>query len=265
MPSDSKHDAWSMGDSYEHYMGRWSRKIAASYLEWLKPPAQVDWLEIGCGTGALTNAILAKADPKSVLATDQSEDFVKHAQKEIADPRAAFGQAQAQNLPAADASVDVVTSALVLNFVPERPAALHEMQRVLRPGGLFSFYVWDYPGGGMGFIDAFWTAAAEVDPAAAELNESARFPFCTRSGLRDLCSEAGLAQPEVAPIEIATVFPDFEAFWKPFTMGAGPAPGYCGSLDPDHRDALKAALARQLDSGGEISLPARAWAARANI
>ncbi len=98
--------------------------------------------------------------PRSIKATDQSSDFVAHAREALSDPRASFAVADALDLPADDASIDVITAALVLNFVPDRTAGLKEMCRTLRPGGLLSFYVWDYPGGGMGFIDAFWKAAA---------------------------------------------------------------------------------------------------------
>jgi hypothetical protein len=115
----------------------------------------------------------------------------------------------------------------------------------------------------MGFIDAFWRAAAEVDPAAAELDESARFPFCTGEGLAKLCADAGIPEAEIAPIEVETVFQDFEAFWHPFTLGAGPAPGYCKNLSDDRRELLKTHLAARLDKGGPIVLPARAWAMRA--
>ncbi len=80
------------------------------------------------------------------------------------------------------------------------------MQRVLRPGGLLGFYVWDYPGGGIGFIDAFWKAAADIDPRAAALDKSRRFPFCTRSGLLTLCRAAGLRAPVIEPIETQIVF-----------------------------------------------------------
>ncbi|WP_112323433.1 class I SAM-dependent methyltransferase [Oceanibium sediminis] len=268
MPATSTFDAWSAGQNYEHYMGRWSRMVAARFLDWLDATEGADWLEIGCGTGALTTAILARAAPRSVLATDPSEAFVAHARQTLddpQDPRARVEVGDARDLPANDGSVDVVTSALALNFVPDRREALVEMQRVLRPGGLLSFYVWDYPGGGIGFIDAFWKAAARLDPGAAALDEAARFPDCTPDALTELCAQAGLPEAEIAPIEIATEFPDFEAFWHPFTLGAGPAPGYCAALPEDRRAALKAELASMLGQGTPIRLTARAWAMKTPV
>ena len=77
--------------------------------------------------------------------------------------------------------------------------------------------------------------------------------------------EAGVAKPTIAPIEIATEFPNFEAFWTPFTLGAGPAPGYCTSLPEDSRAALKARLAEALGDAGPVNLTARAWAVKATV
>lgn len=262
MNKTAEFDAWSAGQNYEHYMGRWSRRIAAKFVEWLAPPRDAAWLEVGCGTGALTATVLAECAPRSILSTDPSEAFLAHARSTIDEGRVRFEVASTQGLPADDASIDVAASALVLNFVPERPSALAEMQRALKPGGLLSFYVWDYPGGGIGFIDAFWNAAAEVDPQAAALDEGKRFPFCTRDGLAEICHAAGLRSLAIEPIEIETLFPDFEAFWQPFTLGAGPAPGYCASLPEDHRVKLKARLADTLGAGGPIRLVARAWAVK---
>lgn len=263
MTRGAEFDAWTAGQSYEHYMGRWSRKIAAAFLRWLEPPQNADWLEIGCGTGALTDAVLTSCAPRTITATDQSLDFVEHARGAISDPRASFAMATASALPSRDRSIDVVTSALVLNFVPDRMGALKEMRRTLRPNGLLSFYVWDYPGAGMGFIDLFWKAAAQLDDAAAELDEGRRFPFCTAEGLEQLCRCAGIAEAAIAPIEVVTEFPNFEAFWRPFTLGAGPAPGYCRSLSEDRRQQLKNHIAAKLGSEGAVTLPARAWAVKA--
>ena len=64
MAEASRHDAWQAGDRYEAYMGRWSRQIAPRFLDWLGTGDGLDWLDIGCGTGALSAAILAQCNPK---------------------------------------------------------------------------------------------------------------------------------------------------------------------------------------------------------
>lgn len=263
MASDSKHDAWSAGDSYEHYMGRWSHAIALKYLEWLQPDQDLDWLEIGCGTGALSRAILANCQPKSLFAIEPSEGFVNHARQTINDARARFEVAGAEQIPLKDDQVDVTTSALVLNFVPDKTAALNEMRRVTRSGGTISFYVWDYPSGGIGFIDEFWKAAAQIDGKAAELDEGKRFLFCTSDKLSTLCQNAGLKNPHVEAIEISTEFATFDDFMHPFTLGAGPAPGYYVSLDQPHRDRLHDKLKQNIGLSEPVKLVARAWAVKA--
>ncbi|HMQ94697.1 MAG TPA: class I SAM-dependent methyltransferase [Amaricoccus sp.] len=264
MSDQSRHDAWAAGESYDAYMGRWSRQIAPRFLDWLDAEPGLDWLEVGCGTGALSGAILAQAAPRSLQAIDPSEGFVARAREIHADARAEFAVGDARALAAANASRDVIVSGLVLNFVPDRPRALAEMARVARPNGRVGFYVWDYPGGGIGFMRAFWTAAAALDPEARMLAEDVRFPFCTPEALVGLAREAGLAAVEATEIAVPTVFRDFADYWTPFTLGAGPAPGYCAGLAPSARERLRerleAALPRQSD--GSIRLAARAWAIR---
>lgn len=259
MTNPAPDDAFRAAAGYEGYMGRWSRQLAPRFLDWLRPPPDADWLEIGCGTGALSAAILEHGRPRSLLAIDPSEAFVAHVRSALPDPRARFEVADAAALPAADASADVVALGLVLNFIPDRLRALAECRRVLRPGGRLGLYVWDYPGGGMGFIAAFWAAAVALDPAAAAVEQGARFAFCTPEGLASLCREAGLPTPRVAALEMTTRFPDFAAFWQPFTLGAGPAGGYLAKQPPDRQEAIRDGLAKRL-GGGPIALPARAWA-----
>ncbi len=267
MAEESRHDAWQAGDSYEAYMGRWSRQIAPRFLDWLGAKANLDWLEIGCGSGALSATILDRCNPKGLISIDPSEGFVSTAQKNVPDERAEFRVGDAQELALESASRDVIASALVLNFVPDKEMALAEMKRVARPGGMIGFYVWDYPGGGMELMRTFWNAATALDPGASEFNEDGRFPFCTPDGLIDLVSGAGLPSVECAPIEVPTVFRDFEDYWHPFTLGAGPAPGYCVNLDPGARKRLKDKLSDSLPrrDDGSIALKARAWAIKAMI
>jgi hypothetical protein len=70
---------------------------------------------------------------------------------------------------------------------------------------------------------------------------------------------------DCVPIEVPTVFRDFDDYWQPFTLGAGPAPGYCVSLAPEARERLKSALSSSLprQPDGTIALKARAWAIKA--
>lgn len=264
MKEASRHDVWRSGDSYENYIGRWSRLVAPRFLDWLEPASDLDWLEVGCGTGALTQAILAHAEPRSVIAIDPSEGFLQKARSDILDRRVEFRPGDAQALSMMAGTRDIVVSGLVLNFVANRVLALEEMLRVARPKGVIGFYVWDYPDGGMEFMRAFWSAAIALDPAARELGEGTRFPFCTRDGLLDLAAEAGLGRPEATPIEIPTLFRSFDDFWHPFTLGAGPAPGYCASLGATERERLKDKLRTDLPISGDgsIALKARAWAVR---
>lgn len=265
MTEDAKHDAWSAGDSYEAYMGRWSRKIAARFLEWVDAEDQLDWLDVGCGTGALSSTILSRCNPRDLIGIEQSEGFVAAAQLNVSDGRATFEVGDAQALPLDDDSRDVVASALVLNFVPDMPKALSEMKRVTRPGGAVAFYVWDYPGSGMEFMRAFWDAAIYLDPNASDFAEGKRFPFCTPDGLTELATNAGLQSIECSAIEVPTVFENFDDYWRPFTLGAGPAPGYCVSLADEARERLRKILRDDLprQDDGSIALSARAWAVKA--
>ena len=256
-------DTWASGQSYESYVGRWSRLVSAEFLAWLAVPPGARWLDVGSGTGALTEAVLVSRAPEQVVGIEPSAAFRDYAQAHVPDPRAAFRAGDAQSLPVDDGAFDVVVSGLVLNFVPDRAAALAEMRRAVRPGGTVAAYVWDYPGE-MQLMRHFWAAAVALDPGALSLDEAARFEFCRPDPLRALFADAGLDDVDVRPIVVPTDFPDFDSYWAPFLGGTGTAPAYAMSLgEPDRaalRDAVRTRLATADD--GSIHLTARAWAVR---
>ena len=256
-------DTWERGSPYEQYVGRWSRLVAPLFLSWLAISPGRRWLDVGCGTGALCAAILDRCAPASVAGVDPSEGFLKTARENLAD-RVALHQGSATAIPLADASVDVVVSGLVLNFVPDQRAALAEMARVTVKGGAIAAYVWDYAGK-MELMRYFWDTAVELDSNAAKLDEGPRFPVCRPDALEKLFVGAGLGGVEVKPIDIPTRFTDFDDYWQPFLGGQGPAPAYAMSLDEAARARLRDRLRERIptEANGSISLTARAWAARA--
>jgi SAM-dependent methyltransferase len=259
----SQTDTWAQGDAYEPYVGRWSRLVAADFLDWLALPPGGDWLDVGCGTGALTRAVLQQAAPASVTGIDPAVGFVSYARRSVNDSRARFGAGDAMALPVEDEAFSAVVSGLMLNFVPRQDAALAEMVRVTRHGGTVAAYVWDYAGR-MQMMRVFWDAAVELDPAAAEKDEGPRFPVCKPGPLAQLFESAGLAEVVVQGIEVPTRFRDFDDYWSPFLGGQGPAPGYAMSLTEKKRAALRERTRSMLPVApdGSISLVARAWAVR---
>jgi SAM-dependent methyltransferase len=256
-------EVWSDGAAYELYVGRWSRLVAAELVERLDLPVGGRWLDVGCGTGALVEAVARLGAPAEVVGVDPSKGYVAHARERNADRRVGFEVADAAKLPFEDGSFDVAASGLVLNFLADPAEAAGEMVRVVRPGGTVAAYVWDYAGG-MQLIRCLWDAAVALDPGAAQLDEGRRFPLCSPDALAELFGGAGLAEVETWAIEVPTVFSDFEDVWGPLLGGQGPAPGYVATLDEPARTRLRDRLRADLpiDPDGLIHLVARAWAVR---
>jgi SAM-dependent methyltransferase len=231
--------------SKEPYAGRWSRLVARDFLSWLGVPANKDWLDVGCGSGALTQAILEHAKPRSVRG---------------------FSLSNAQELPVESGSFDAVVAALVLNVVPKPERAVAEMARAARSGGIVAVYVWDYAGK-MELIRYFWDAAMALDAKAFALDEGRRFPLCAPAPLSDLFADGGLPQIEVRAIDVPTRFGDFDDYWSAFLGGQGPAPRYAMSLSEERRGALRERIRSRLpiETNGSFALLARAWAVRAQV
>jgi SAM-dependent methyltransferase len=238
--------------------------VAREFLAWLAVPPGSRWLDVGCGTGALSQTILTMSAPGGVKGIDASAGFVAFAREQVHDERVEFQVGDAQALPIPPASYDAVVAGLVLNFVPQPNRMVAEMARVARPGGVVAVYVWDYAGH-MQLMRHFWDAAVALDHTARELDEGRRFPICHPDHLADLFRQTVLGAVETRAIDVPTRFRDFDDYWSPFLGGQGPAPSYVMSLDEERRAALREhnRAQRPAAADGSIPLMARAWAVRA--
>jgi SAM-dependent methyltransferase len=198
-----------------------------------------------------------------VKGIDASPGFIAYAKAQVRDARAEFEVGDAQSLMVETAAFDAAVSGLALNFVREPLRAVHEMKRVVRPGGVVAAYVWDYAEK-MELMRYFWDAAAALDSAAGALDEGRRFPICQPQPLNDLFVTAGLRAVEVRAIDVSTDFRNFDDYWSPFLGGQGPAPSYAMSLSEEKRNALRDDIRSRLpmSEDGAIHLMARAWAIR---
>lgn len=263
MTESQSRSVWASGAAYEPYVGRWSRPVAREFLKWLAVAPSARWLDVGCGTGALSETILSHASPVEVHGVDPSEGYLALAREQVRDARGRFEIGDSRRLPMATATNDMVVSGLVLNFIPDIKAGMAEMVRVTKLGGTVAAYVWDYAGK-MELMRYFWDAAVALKPEARELDEGKRFPICQPGPLSDLFGEAGLHEVEVCAIDVPTRFRDLDDYWSPFLGGQFPAPDYAMSLSEEDRAALRERIRATLpfSEDGSIRLIARAWGVR---
>ncbi len=248
---------FSEGDGYEHFMGRWSRRLAPLFVDFAQVGAGDVVLDVGSGTGALSLAVAAVASAQ-VTGIERSETYVRHAQQHADGDRVRFEVGDATALPFPDSTFDRTLSMLVLNFVPDRAVALDQMIRVTRPGGVVAGAVWDY-GDGMGMLRMFWDEAVALNPEA-EPRDERHMPLCSRGALAELWRDHGLHGVDEQALTIEMAFTSFDDYWQPFLHGQGPAGAYVTSLSEFDRRALQSGLRRRWAAG--LSLNARAWAVR---
>jgi SAM-dependent methyltransferase len=258
-------DHWVDGQAYERYVGRWSRLVAAPFVQWAAIPLDGAVLDVGCGTGALSATLLANGVPE-VHGIDLSAAFVEHVKAAVRAPgkKTTFSVGDGMDLHFPDANFAAAVSGLCLNFAPEPSEMVAEMRRVVRRGGVVAAYVWDY-GEKMEMMRRFWDAAAQLDPIrAGPLDEGRRFPICHPERLKVLFEGAGLSAVSTTAIDQLTVFRDFDDYWTPFLGGQAPAPSYVAGLSDGERDALRDLLRSRLPPSKDGSIPmlARAIAVR---
>jgi SAM-dependent methyltransferase len=262
-PADTKDIIWAGGEAYEDFVGRWSRLVAPEFVKWLNVKPNLRWLDVGCGTGVLTQAILENASPSSVVGIDPTEQFLDYAREHVQDSRVTFRTGDALALQTDRGTIEAVVSGLVLQLFDKPERMIAEMARACRLSGRVATYVWDYSGG-MEMMRYFWDVADEFDPAAREADTKNRFANMTLPNLWNLFLDAGLNDVTTRAIQVPTVFRDFDDYWNPFLVKQGTIPAYVMSLSEDKRAALRERVRAKLpiERDGSIHLTAQVLAVR---
>lgn len=253
---------WASAAAYDRFMGRWSEQIAGRFLAALSVRAGRSWLDVGCGVGGLTAAVVERCTPSTVVGVDPAATFLDHARARLASARhVRFQQASMEGLPFEDAAFDATVSGLVLNFLPDPVAGMREMLRVTRAGGTVAAYVWDYDAADF-FLARFWRAVEDVDGRPAPADERGRWWLCTREGLAELAVRSGLHDASIWTIGIDTPFPSADRLWDGFLLGVGPSGSWARRLPPDRLEVLRTRFMADLPDAvdGAVHLSARALA-----
>ena len=241
-------------ENYDRHIGRYGPALAPELIAAAGIAAGDRVLDVGCGPGALTAALVARLGADHVSAVDPSPPFAKACGERTG---AHVQVAGAESLPFADATFDAALAQLVVNFMADAPAGAREMARVTRPGGTVAAAVWDY-GGEMTILRRFWDAVAALDPDAGA--DESQMRYCTPPELEALWNDIGLAHVQVSTAVVSARYDGFEDLWAPLESGVAPSGAYTVSLSPDRRTALKQEFRARLGVGDEpFALTARAW------
>lgn len=242
------------------FMGRWSRAAGAEFLDWVAPPTEARWLDIGCGTGVFTELVFDKCLPSELFAIDPTPAQVEYARRQPVAKRAEFQVADAQKLPFPDRAFDVVAAALVISFIADRVLALAEMRRVGRRDGIVTGYVWDF--------EAERTPGTPLRLGLRQIGiESPVVPgtaASTLDALRALFEKTGFENIATRTIDITLRFENFDALWHALTPVFNPVTRMVASLSGVDRvrmiDGMRAAL--PVNPDGSVGYTARANAIR---
>lgn len=242
-------------EAYDAFMGRHSRQLSPQLADFAGIRKGQHVLDVGSGPGALTSELVRRLGTPNVTAIDPSEAFV--AALAARHPGVEVHRGGAESMPFGRAEFDAALAQLVVHFMKDPAAGLTEMRRVTRPGGVVAACVWDH-GGGRAPVGPFWAAARTVDPDADDHSDS---PGGRQGELAQLLEAAGFRSIEETSLAARSEYATFDEWWSTYGGGVGSSGAYVRGLDPERRDAIRAACLHHLGPG-PIVIESVAWAAR---
>jgi SAM-dependent methyltransferase len=219
-------------EAYQRFMGRYSEPLAQRTLDVVGELDGVRALDVGAGPGAIAAALTATPGVTPVAAVDPSPSFVEALRERL--PGCDARVADAESLPFADDAFDLVIAQLVVNFLRDPHAAIREMARVTRPGGVIAASVWDFDGG-RAPLSLFWHAARERDPT---VDDETGGVGTGRGQIADLFRSNGLVEVVEHELEVHVPYTGVDDWWGPYELGVGPAGAFVATLDAAARAEL---------------------------
>ena len=242
-------------DAYERSMGRYSRPLARSFAEFAGVRAGLRVLDVGAGTGALTDELIARVGNGGVAALEPSPDYSSALRERL--PEVDVRQAAAEELPWEDGSFDGVLSQLVVLFLKDAPAATREQLRVLREGGFAAACMWELDG--LEVIKALNELRRRMDPNAPGPSVAYR----SEASLRELFESAGFRDVETTVLEAAVEYASVDEIWDAAIHVGGPGGAIADSLPPEALARGRLGFGELLGSpAGSFTLRGRAAAVR---
>jgi SAM-dependent methyltransferase len=243
---------------YEKIMGRFSRRLAHSFIDFTGSAPVEKILDVGCGTGSMTAALAERGDHTTIVGIDVSEPYVAFARARNKDPRIKFDIGDVVSLPYPLGHFDRAVCQLVLMFLPDPFPAVTEMRRVVRPGGTVAACTWD-GFGGQPHLRMLWDTASAL---GLDRSRSLFRPLNTAGELEAMWRKAGLVDVKESTITTRFEYANFDDYWSPFLCGDGPPGQMVMGLTPDQRGMLERQVRHVFLSGrpdGPRSFIGAAW------
>ncbi|MBI1379060.1 MAG: methyltransferase domain-containing protein [Frankiales bacterium] len=235
-------------------MGRFSRPLAVLFADAVGVRPGQRALDVGCGTGALTDVLVERLGVDAVSAADPSASFVAAVRARY--PSMEVLQTTAEALDVGTASYDVVLASLAVHFMHDAVRGLGAMARAASADGIVGATVWDHAGG-RGPLAEFWSAVRSLDPGA---RDESHLPGVREGHLAELLRDAGARAVEATALSVEVHHDGFDAWWQPYTLGVGPAGEHVAALDAASRARLEELLRERLPDG-PFTTTALAWTA----
>jgi SAM-dependent methyltransferase len=242
-------------DAYDRFMGRYSTQLARRFADFAGIGAPQRALDVGAGTGALTEELVARLGAENVAAAEPSADYAATLRERF--PGVDVQAAPAEQLPWDDGGFDATLAQLVVAFLNDVSGAVKELARVTRAGGVVATCMWEVDGVEM--MNALNEIRRRLDPGGWNPSTDYR----DEASLRGLFEAAGLRDVETTRIEVSVEYETVDELWEPAIHVGGPGGPVVSAFSPEQLDAGRAIFEEALGNPvGRYELKGRAAAVR---